>query len=123
MQKASHAGSLHGQWQGCFPVNNSQVPNSQIYRPLVSSQALRSSGNSLPPRKQGGKESEDTGSLSLPHPWQGPLGSQEPWSRGKAVGPEEAVGRKRGGINDGDWALSGSLSTWLCHIGVPAQGL
>jgi hypothetical protein len=128
MQRARQVGSPLGQWQGCSLVNDSQVPKSQICRPLVSSQALRSSGNWIPPRKQGGKESEDTGSLSLPHPWQGPLGPQDPCSRGKAAGPEDAVGRKRG--RDKWWWLGSirlpvhlAMPHWFSCTGTLNQGL
>jgi hypothetical protein len=128
MQRANQAGSPHGQWQVCFLVTNIQVPKSQICRSLVSFQALRSSGNWLIPRKLGEKESEDTVSLRLPHPWEGPLGSQDPCSRGKAAGPEEAVGRKRG--RDKWWWLGSfrlpvhlTMPHWCSCTGTLNQGL
>jgi hypothetical protein len=128
MERARQAGSPNGQWQGCSPVKNSQVPKSQICRSLVSSQGLRSPGNWLNPRKQRGKESEDTGSLRLPYPWQGPLGLQDPCNRGKAAGPEEAVGRKRG--RDKWWWLGSirlpvhqAMPHWCSCTGTLNQGL
>jgi hypothetical protein len=115
MKRASQAGSPHGQRQGCSPVNNSQFLKSQICRPLVSSQALRSPGNWLTPREQWGKESEDTGSLRLPLPWQGPLGARIPVAEAEAAGPEEAVGKKRG---RNKWWWLGSIRLPV-HLAMP----